>query len=46
MDALKWLLKASLILAIMFLGLKTDPNKENADNESNGKSAIMSMLAK
>ena len=46
MDALKWLLKASLILAIMFLGLKTEPNKEKADNENNSKGAVMTIFVK
>ena len=46
MDALKWLLKASLVLAVMFLGLKTDPNKEKADNENTNRSSTLSILAK
>jgi hypothetical protein len=46
MDALKWLLKASLVLAVLFLGLKTEPSKDNADNDNANRSSTISILSK
>jgi len=36
MDALKWILKASIALAMMFFGLQAEPQKkEQPDSEKN-----------
>ncbi len=40
MDALKWLLKASFVIALMFLGLKAEPNNDGADRGDNSASAF------
>jgi len=43
MDMLKWLLKASLLVAMMFLGLKAEPSKSNNDKK-NAVTSIFKLL--
>jgi hypothetical protein len=44
MDFLKWVLKTSLVLALMFLGLKADPQKDNSDDQSNNQGVAISRV--
>jgi hypothetical protein len=44
MDALKWLLNASLLIAFMFLGMKAQPQEEETDNSKPQKSVIVRLL--
>ena len=44
MDFLKWVLKTSLVLALMFLGLKADPQKDNTDDQSDNRDAAISRV--
>ncbi len=44
MDVLKWLLKASFMLALMFLGLKSEPKKEDPEPTQSQKAAHISLL--
>jgi len=40
MDALKWILKASLMVAIMFLGLKAETDKDGDEKQNTVASLI------
>ncbi len=44
MDILKWLLKMSLIIALLFIGLKTNPKDERTNNEQKDKKAAIVSL--
>ena len=44
MDALKWLLNASLLIAFMFLGLKAEDKKDNSNGEKSQNSVIMRLI--
>ncbi len=44
MDTLKWLLKASLLIAFMFLGLKAKPKQDKSDEEKPSNSVILRMI--
>lgn len=44
MDVLKWLLKVSIMIAFMFLGLKAQPKHDNSDNNKRDKSALIRIL--
>jgi len=44
MDFLKWLLKASFLLALMFLGLKSEPKKDDPQADPNQKTAQIRLL--
>ncbi|MBL4766213.1 MAG: hypothetical protein JKY94_00565 [Rhodobacteraceae bacterium] len=37
MDFLKWLLKFSLMLALLFLGIKAEPAQDKPENEDGQK---------
>jgi len=44
MDALKWLLNASLLIALMFLGMKAQPQEDDGDGEKSQKSVLIRLL--
>ena len=44
MNALKWLLNASLMIAFMFLGMKAEPQKDDPDNKKESKSIIVRLI--
>jgi len=40
MDFLKWCLKASFVVALMFLGLEAESGKDNNEKEKSGASTF------
>lgn len=44
MDFLKWLLKASFILALMFLGVKSEPENNDREKDRAGKLSSFSQI--
>jgi hypothetical protein len=44
MDFLKWILKTSLLIALMFLGLQPDNEEENAENRIEGNGSFVRVL--
>ena len=44
MDALKWLVKISLLIALIFLGLRAAPNNQPADENKDKEASILFFL--